>query len=277
MQITGEPTATASVSALESAQRGVSDNGIAAGQLAADSWGRTDRNRRNQRADTEPEALYRASDRCVSSRSGPAKPGQSHDNQDAWPTLPVWVWLEEDNHGTWQARARLSQADGIAPLPVRAPVSPAGLTRLWLPTLKALKELETGNPRSRTVPVWVWTDGHDDEPAIWFSFDRVDGVRSTLLDIPREKRSLAVLRDRLGVAMVRLTGCETPDAAARELMKPPQSASTPRTPPQPGASRKSKSPAKKRTIKAATSRQRKMVVPRIRVVSGGLPGLGKRR
>jgi hypothetical protein len=73
------------------------------------------------------------------------------------------------------ANARLSATDGIAAMAVQAPVSPVGLTRLWLPILKTLRELEAGDARSRSVPVWLWTEDHEDGPVAWFSFDVVSG------------------------------------------------------------------------------------------------------
>jgi hypothetical protein len=199
---------------------------------------------------------------------------RSEDGHDAWPTLPVWIWLEADEHETWQANARLSPTDGVPASTVEVPVSPVGLTRLWLPVVKTLSDLETGDALTRTVPVWLWTEENDDGLAAWFSFERVDGIKATLLDIPHDEGSLTVLREGLGAAMIWLTGCESPDVAARELMKQPVTTLTPYGKPR-SRERKPKSPTKKRVTRRSS--QRKMVIPRIRIVSGGAPGLGKRR
>jgi hypothetical protein len=128
---------------------------------------------------------------------------------------------------------------------------------------------------TRTVPVWLWTEQDDNGLVAWFSFERVAGVKAKLLDIPYDERSLTALREGLGAAMSWLTGCESPDAAARELMKQPLSTLTPHEKPRTGVKRKPKGLTKKRA--ANRSSERKMVIPRIRIVSGGAPGLGKRR
>ncbi|WP_132302026.1 hypothetical protein [Kribbella sp. VKM Ac-2568] len=141
--------------------------------------------------------------------------------------------------------------------------------------MKALKDLENGDMLTRTVPVWLWTEEDDNGLVAWFSFERVAGIKARLLDIPHEERSLTALREGLGAAMIWLTGCESADAAARELMKQPSSTLTPHGKPRTRVKRKPKSPTKKRT--ANRSSERKMVIPRIRVASGGAPGLGKRR
>ncbi|GAB2661705.1 hypothetical protein [Kribbella swartbergensis] len=125
-----------------------------------------------------------------------------------------------------------------------------------------------------TVPVWLWVEDDDQGRAARFSFERFAGVRATPLEMPHDEQSLTVLSERLGVAMVWLTGCDTPDAAARELMR--QQQRTHASPRKPQPRTKTKSPRKKRPTKTAAS-GRRMVLPRIRIVSGGLPGLGRRR
>jgi hypothetical protein len=276
MRITGEPTAAAAVVLLKSALHELPDNDMAGEQPPLDDRGHQDGQTPNRPTAADPEVLNH-SRHDGGARTGPAEPGQPQDGDEVWPTLPVWVWLEADEGGTWQAHARLGPPADVAPVRVQAPVSRAGLTRLWFPILTALKELEAGGPRPRSVPVWLWFQDDEDEPAAWFSFERVVGVKSTLLDIPSEEQSLAVMREGVGKAMVWLTGCETPDAAARELTKLAQSAPTPRRPTKAPARRRPKSFTKRRTAKVSARGERKMVIPRIRVVSGGLPGLGKRR
>ncbi|MFC5262284.1 hypothetical protein ACFPJ1_09185 [Kribbella qitaiheensis] len=117
----------------------------------------------------------------------PADAGRSEDGDDAWPTLPVWIWLEADKHETWQANARLSPTDGIPASAVEAPVSPVGLTRLWLPVVKALRDLENGNMLIRTVPVWLWTEQDDNGLVAWFSFERAPASRQNCSTSPTTK------------------------------------------------------------------------------------------
>ncbi|WP_433003298.1 hypothetical protein [Kribbella sp. CA-294648] len=199
----------------------------------------------------------------------------SDDGEDAWPALPVWIWLETDKHETWQANARLSPTDGVPAATAEAPVSSVGLIRLWLPVVKALRDLENGTTRTRTVPVWLRTEEDENGLVASFSFERMAGITAKQLDIPHDERSLTALRDGLGAAMIWLTGCESPDAAARELMKQPSSTLTPHGKPGIRVNRKPKTRTKKRAPNRSS--ERKMVLPRIRIVSGGAPGLGKRR
>ncbi|TDU84006.1 hypothetical protein EV138_6474 [Kribbella voronezhensis] len=244
-QLTGKPTVEAAVAAIESSQH-------------------------DQPTDSEMQEPTIDDDDLS---ANPSDNTQSED--EAWPTLPVWIWLEADEHGIWQANASLSPADGATATAFDAPMSPIGLTCLWLPVVKALRNIETRDLRPRAVPVWLWTEEDGDELVAGFSFERVEGIKSHFLDVPHDEQSLTGLREGLGAAMVWLTGCESADGAARELMKQPLSTPWSNGKPRTRVKRKPKRATKKRVSKRSSERE--MVIPRIRIVSGGAPGLGKRR
>ena len=110
---------------------------------------------------------------------------------------------------------------------------------------------EDGHDAWPTLPVWLWTEENDDGLAAGLLLERVDGIKAKLLDIPHDERSLTVLREGLGAAMIWLTGCESPDAAARELMKQPLTTLTPYGEPR-SRERNPKSPTKKRATRPSS-------------------------
>ncbi|GAB2661698.1 hypothetical protein [Kribbella swartbergensis] len=122
MRLTGEQSVEA---ALESAQVDPSSGVAADGPETV-----TEHDADTQDEPAEPWALEHTTELDVPSEFNDADRPQ--DGEDDWPTLPVWLWLEEDEGGTWRANARLSPTDGVPALPVQAPVAPIGLTRLWL-------------------------------------------------------------------------------------------------------------------------------------------------
>jgi hypothetical protein len=195
---------------------------------------------------------------------------------DAWPTIPTWIWLEADAGGEWQAQATLRNTNGVTPLPVEVPVASRTLAHFWSIISSAMRQLEAGHPHSLTVPAWLWVYVNDGQADAWISLEPVDGVTATMLALPDDEESLANLRGEIGRAMMWLTGHSTPDAALRELTKPaPQSRKSITKPAKPEP--KPKAATNKRPRKASSRSDRKMVLPRVRIVSGGLPGLGRRR
>lgn len=198
------------------------------------------------------------------------------DSRSSWPSLSVWMWLEEQPGNQWQAAASLSPVDGTTSVAAMAPVTNVGLTRLWLPITKMLQESETGEPRARSVPVWVWSSTSDNEPEAWVSFEKQHGVKSSMLDLPVDRRSLEALRDGTAAAMMRLTGCTSLDAAEQQLLRSQENTDATREPLPQRPPRKRKAAKGKGSPQALVPRERRMVLPRIRIVSGGLPSLGRR-
>jgi hypothetical protein len=212
----------------------------------------------------------------------------SQDADANWPTVPVWVWFQQNDTGSLEAHADVSPKLDLEPVLTVLPASREGLLRLWGPVQSALKKRQSGAEVRSTVPIWIWTDDESRRSAPLISFERLDGVKANQVSVPTDLPSLEVMNSALGTAMVRLTGASTPSDAAELLRRQVpmgMDAGWPNGPnrrvkPTATAGRPARKPAKEpagKVAKKPAPRARKRGVPRIRIVSGGLPGLGKRR
>ncbi len=195
------------------------------------------------------------------------------DPSEAWPAVPVWMWLVEQCDGEVVAEAQLSSEPGIDPIQVELPHK-QGLLTHWYFALRASRGDRPEFTRIRSLVCWFWIDEENSETTACFSWQKRRGVRSTTILIPTDFEGVEVLRLAVDAAFQRLTGNNAKEAV-RVLQEEHRRGAT-ASAHQTSKGARAKGKVSKHTLKRTRDPDRRMVLPRLRTVSGGLPGLGRR-
>lgn len=215
-------------------------------------------------------------------------PPESPARTGAWPGVPVWVWRTEDPDAPAPLLATLDPDEEVDACEVEVPHKPSKLDG-YLGVIERAERLVRGEATGAwpELPVWIWTDETDQ---VWVSAQRVAGVHSTLLDVPRDAATRSALRGALLSALLRATGTTTLAAARAKLAAGKKHAVTARiqqreAPSRGGTGQPTTRPNKTKKMKQVRVPQAKnapygakvrpfgnMVGNHVHVVRGGAPG-----
>lgn len=199
------------------------------------------------------------------------------------PALDVWFWAEEQPDGDWWPKASLTSVADVTPVRCQLPAK-----RTYLLTLLAhLRRWDgLGDKQPLIVRAWAWVEHEDGEPYAFLSLERptyAEAPDPWCLDLrlraDSPRRVIGVFTRDVEAALVAL-GVANYDTVLDEQRARKVANRHRKAQEKARRAAEARKSAAARTSREAARPQRKKPQRKrtsIRVVSGGLPGLGKRR